>query len=63
MGAPFCAGLLKAHRAGELKLVVLHQPQPDLSKYPSDVEKRAIDLADGNVSKIADALKDLQVVM
>ena len=63
MGASFCAGLLKAHCAGELKLIVLHQPQSKLSKYPKEVEKREIDLENDSISKISDTVKDLHVVM
>ncbi|KAJ7740104.1 hypothetical protein B0H16DRAFT_58701 [Mycena metata] len=60
MGAPFSRALLKAHRQGLLRFVILHRPESDLGRYPADIEKRCISLDDGEVSA---AVMDLQVVI
>ena len=63
MGAPFSRGLLAAHRGGLLRFVILHRPESNLSRYPPDIEKRVLDLENGDREKAAEQMKDLQVVM
>lgn len=63
MGAPFSRALLKAHRLRQLRFIILHRPESNLARYPPDVEKRCLDLANGNTATITDSLKDLQVVV
>ncbi|KAH8664521.1 hypothetical protein BX600DRAFT_550544 [Xylariales sp. PMI_506] len=63
MGAPFSRALLKAHREGLLRFVILHRPRSEVRRYPSDIEKRCIDLSDDGVATISEKLKDLQVVI
>jgi uncharacterized protein YbjT (DUF2867 family) len=38
--------LLKAHQAGQIKLVVLHRPSSAIDSIPSSVEKRLMDVSD-----------------
>jgi hypothetical protein len=63
MGAPFSRALLKAHHGGLLRFVILHRPESNLGQYPADIEKRCIDLEDGEVAGAAEKVRDLQVVM
>ncbi|KAJ7044061.1 hypothetical protein C8F04DRAFT_1228913 [Mycena alexandri] len=63
MGAPFSRALLKAHRRGLLRFVILHRPESDLGRYPADIEKRRIDLDDGEVASATEEVRDLQVVI
>ena len=63
MGAPFARALLRAHRAGQLRFVVLHRPESDVRRFPADVDQRCIDLQNGDLATIRAALQDLQVVM
>jgi hypothetical protein len=67
MGAPYAHALIHAHRAGHLRLVLLHRPASNLAKYPQDttIPKRCINLEDPNtdLSSIQQALEDLQVVI
>lgn len=57
--------LVDAHKKGSIKLVILHRPNSDLSKIPSDtgIEKRIIELEEGKVDAIKAVVKDLEVVM
>ncbi|KAJ7784622.1 hypothetical protein B0H16DRAFT_1493202 [Mycena metata] len=61
MGAPFSRALLKAHRQGLLRFVILHRPESDLARYPADIEKRRINLDDAEVA--CATVRDLQVVI
>ena len=65
MGAPFTRALLKAHRGSLLRLVILHRPGSDLTRYPQDktVETRCIDLEAEETASLAKKLTDLQVVV
>lgn len=63
MGSALCSGLLEAFRKQQLGFVILHRPSSDTSKYPSDVEKRQLDLEGDDVPKTRQTLKGLQVVM
>jgi uncharacterized protein YbjT (DUF2867 family) len=38
--------LIKAHQAGQIKLVVLHRPSSAIDSIPSSVEKRLMDVSD-----------------
>ncbi|XAO22688.1 hypothetical protein I312_101461 [Cryptococcus bacillisporus CA1280] len=57
--------LVDAHKKGSIKLVILHRPNSDLSKIPSDagIEKRIIELEEGKVDAIKAVVKDLEVVI
>lgn len=57
--------LVEAHKKGSIKLVILHRPNSDLSKIPSDagIEKRIIELEEGKINTIKAVVKDLEVVM
>ncbi|KAH8655761.1 hypothetical protein BX600DRAFT_515455 [Xylariales sp. PMI_506] len=63
MGAPFSRALLKAHRAGLLRFVILHRPESDLARFPPDVEKRCLDLNVDEGASTAEKIGDLQVVI
>ena len=63
MGSLYARGLLKAHRSGQLRCVILHRPESDLSRYPTNIEKRSLDLEHGELADAADKMKDLQVVV
>jgi hypothetical protein len=63
MGAPFSRALIRAHRANQLHLSILHRPESDLSRYPADIEKRCMDLERDEIPSITEKLTDLQVVM
>lgn len=63
MGAPFSRALLRAHRASQLRFIILHRPESNLARYPTDVELRCIDLANDPVSAVAEKVQDLQVVV
>jgi nucleoside-diphosphate-sugar epimerase len=63
MGAPFARALIKAHRAGQLRFVILHRPESNVNRFPPDIDQRCIDLQNGSLDATAAALKDLQVVM
>ncbi|KAH8892718.1 NAD(P)-binding protein [Thozetella sp. PMI_491] len=63
MGAPFSRALLKAHREGLLRFVILHRLEANLERYPEGVEKRLIDFDKDEVASIAEKVKDLQVVI
>lgn len=57
--------LVDAHKKGAIKLVILHRPNSDASKIPSDagIEKRIIELEEGKIDAIKAVVKDLEVVM
>lgn len=63
MGSSFSRALLKAHRSGLVRFVILHRPESDLRRYPADIEKRLIDLDGGQMASIVEKVSDLQVVM
>lgn len=63
VGSSICAGLLRSARQGLLTFVILHSPSSDISKYPEDVEKRAIDLEKGTQSDHAKAIEGLNIVV
>lgn len=63
MGGPFCSALTAASRRGQLKLVIVHRPSSDTSRYPKDIERRSVDLERGDRTETVRALSGLQVVM
>ncbi|TYJ51392.1 hypothetical protein B9479_008042 [Cryptococcus floricola] len=63
VGRALLASLYQAQTKGDLKVVVLHRPNSDTSKVPSDVEKRVVELGEGKVDAVRDATKDLEVVI
>ncbi len=63
MGSAICSGLITAFRNKQLGFVILHQPSSNTSRYPSDVEKRQVDLVKGDIVEIGRAIKGLNVVM
>lgn len=65
VGSNLLPYLINAHAKGSLKLVILYRPSSDLSKIPSDegIEKRVIELKDGEKEKIRATVKDLEVIM
>jgi hypothetical protein len=63
MGAPFSRALLKAHRANQLRFIILHRPESNLARYPPDIEKRCLDLQKDATLTTAEKLQDLQVVV
>lgn len=63
MGTPFSRALLNAHRRGLLHFVILYRPESNLERYPTAIEKRLIDLNNGDMTSIAEKVRDLQVVM
>ncbi|WVQ74178.1 hypothetical protein IAR50_003772 [Cryptococcus sp. DSM 104548] len=63
VGSALFTPLYEAHKKGDLKLVILHRPSSDISKVPSDVDKRVVELEESKVDAIKDATKDLEVVI
>jgi short subunit dehydrogenase-like uncharacterized protein len=63
IGATFSRALIKAHRDGLLRFVILHRPESKLERYPTDIEKRCIDLTNEDISTITKKVNDLQIVM
>lgn len=65
VGSNLLPYLINAHTKGSLKLVILYRPSSDLSKIPSDegIEKRVIELKDGETEKTRVTVKDLEVIM
>jgi uncharacterized protein YbjT (DUF2867 family) len=53
--------LLKAHQAGQIKLVVLHRPSSAIDSIPSSVEKRVIDVTDPKSLK--EVVKGINVLL
>jgi len=62
VGAALIPSLVKAHQANQLKLVVLHRATSDVSKIPSGIEKRVIDLAAG-VDAIKSVVKGINILL
>ena len=62
IGAALSALLVKAHQAARIKLVVLHRSSSDISKIPSGIEKRVIDL-EGDVGSLRPAFSGINVMM
>ncbi|KIR77072.1 hypothetical protein I305_06046 [Cryptococcus gattii E566] len=62
VGSNLLPYLINAHTKGSLKLVILYRPSSDLSKIPSDegIEKRVIELKDGETENIRVTVKDLE---
>ena len=63
MGSCFCPPLVHASREGRLRLVILHRPGSDDTKYPVGVERRVLDLENMKPLEIEQAIQGLQVVM
>jgi len=63
VGSATLSHLIKAHRSGKIKLVMLHRASSDLSTVPSDVEKRVIDLESGDLATNQKAVAGLNIVM
>ena len=63
MGSALLPSLVTAHRAKQLRLVLLHRSGSDTSTFPDDVEKRVIDLEGGEVKAIREKLEGLEVIM
>ncbi|WVQ74180.1 hypothetical protein IAR50_003774 [Cryptococcus sp. DSM 104548] len=63
VGAALFGPLYEAHKKGDVKFVILHRPGSDVSKVPFDVDKRVVELDEGKVDAIRDAMRDLEVVI
>jgi len=63
VGSEILKNLIKYNQAGLIKPIVLHRPSSDISKIPSGIETRVLDLANDEPAQHLAAVEGINVVM
>jgi hypothetical protein len=63
LGSQLLPVLAAKHKQGVIRLIVLHRATSDVSKVPSDVEKRVFDFAAVTPELLQTALAGVDVLM
>jgi nucleoside-diphosphate-sugar epimerase len=63
VGSQVLKNLITYHEQGQIEVIVLHRPSSDISKVPSGIETRVIDLTQDEPEKHLAAIQGINVIM
>lgn len=63
VGGGFLKELAKAHNEGKITLIALHRDGSKTSNVPEGIEKRVLNYNETDQSKVAEALKGIDILV